>query len=227
MAEGVGFHPGTLADMATTDAARETLLGSSAVPIIGILRKCPPGYTTRIVAAVAEAGIDHIEVTLDSAEPFEQISALAATEGLVVGVGSVTQADQVDRAVGAGAQFVISPVVASEVIAACTRLGVPCVPGAATPTEILTALTLGATAVKVFPIAQLGGPAYLRAIASPLGGPPLVPTGGVSPDNAGAYLAAGAVALGVGGSLFSAAALADGDTEVVRQAAQTWVEVVR
>lgn len=212
--------------MPNNDAVRESLLGLSALPIIGILRKCPPAHVVRMAATVAEVGVDRIEVTLDSLEPFDQISALRA-EGLAVGVGSVTRSEQVDRAVAAGAQFVISPVVANEVIAACVRLDVPCVPGAATPTEILDALDLGATAVKVFPIAQLGGPAYMRAIASPLGGPPLIPTGGVRPEDAAAYLAAGAIALGVGGSLFPESALADGDVEAVSRAAQGWVEALR
>jgi 2-dehydro-3-deoxyphosphogluconate aldolase/(4S)-4-hydroxy-2-oxoglutarate aldolase len=213
--------------MPTADLARDALLGASTTPIIGILRKCPPLHAARIVDAAAESGITVIEVTLDSVDPFGQISELARMGSVVVGVGSVTGADQVERAVDAGARFVISPTVVSDVIEACLRLRLPCAPGAATPTEILTALRLGATSVKVFPAAQLGGPAYLRAIASPLGMPPLVPTGGVDPDNARAYLAAGAVALGAGGSLFPAAALADGDAAVIRQTAREWVEAVR
>ena len=213
--------------MSTADLARDALLGRSTTPIIGILRKCPPVHTARIVDAAAESGITVIEVTLDSVDPFGQISELARIGGLVVGVGSVTRAEQVERAVEAGARFVISPIVASEVIDACLRLEVPCAPGAATPTEILTAMRLGATSVKVFPAAQLGGPAYIRAIASPLGTPPLVPTGGVDPESARAYLSAGAVALGAGGSLFPAAALADGDAGVIRSAAQAWVQAVQ
>lgn len=179
-----------------------------------------------MAAAAVETGVDRIEVTLDSDQPFDQIAAISR-EVSAAGVGSVTQADQVDRAVEAGARFVISPAVVAEVVEACRRWDVPCIAGAASPTEVLAALRLGATAVKVFPALQLGGPGYLRAISSPLGDPPLIPTGGVGLETARAYLDAGAVALGVGGALFPEAALADGDHQAIRRLSQAWVEAVR
>jgi 2-dehydro-3-deoxyphosphogluconate aldolase/(4S)-4-hydroxy-2-oxoglutarate aldolase len=99
-------------------------------------------------------------------------------------------------------------------------------PGAATPTEIERAIRLGATAVKVFPIEQLGGPAYVRAILSPLGSPPLIPTGGVGVEDIPRYLEAGAVAVGLGGALFPRSALDSGDTATVARLAAGVIEVL-
>jgi 2-dehydro-3-deoxyphosphogluconate aldolase/(4S)-4-hydroxy-2-oxoglutarate aldolase len=104
---------------------------------------------------------------------------------------------------------------------------VPVFPGAATPTEIHRARTLGATAVKVFPAAQLGGPDYIRAIGSPLGWPAMVPTGGVEARDVRAYLDAGAVAVGAGGALFPSAALTSGDVAEIARRAAIWVEAAR
>jgi 2-dehydro-3-deoxyphosphogluconate aldolase / (4S)-4-hydroxy-2-oxoglutarate aldolase len=181
----------------------EHIPGIGDVPLIGILRKLPSDRVAAIGAVLQRAGLRVVEVTLDSDRPFDQIERLReATPSLTVGAGTVTSPDQVEQAVDSGAQFIVSPIMSSSVLATCKASGVPCLPGAATPTEIYDALYAGATAVKVFPAAQLGGPAYLRAIRSPLGDPPLVPTGGITLENAAEYLAAGAGALGVGSNLF-------------------------
>jgi 2-dehydro-3-deoxyphosphogluconate aldolase/(4S)-4-hydroxy-2-oxoglutarate aldolase len=104
--------------------------------------------------------------------------------------------------------------------------GLPAFPGAATPTEIDLALTSGATAVKVFPAEQLGGPGYIKAIMSPLGNPPLIPTGGVTTANAAEYMRAGAVALGAGTSLFSAERIAEEGVGSVARRTAEWLEAL-
>jgi len=196
-------------------------------PVIGILRGCPLSYAQAVAGAAIASGITVIEVTLDSERPFEQIAAIrAAYPEAHVGVGTVRAAEQVGRSVEAGASFIVSPIVDSGVITAAVEHGVAAIPGAATPTEIDHALRLGATAVKVFPIDQLGGPGYIRAIRSPLGDPPLIPTGGVDAGSISDYLRAGAIAVGVGGTLFPRAAIAEGNGDTVARLAREIVETL-
>jgi 2-dehydro-3-deoxyphosphogluconate aldolase/(4S)-4-hydroxy-2-oxoglutarate aldolase len=203
------------------------LPGLSKVPIIGILRGCPADLAPSIAAAAHAGGLRAIEVTLDSPNPLDQLAAILELGlDLAIGVGTVTHPRQVAEAAAVGAQFVVTPIVDDRVVTECLAHGLPCFPGAATPTEIAHALDLGATAVKVFPAACLGGPDYLAAIADPLRHPPLVPTGGVTLDDAADYLAAGAVALGVGSALFSSHALGRGDVASVGAAVARWVAKV-
>ena len=197
------------------------------VPSIGILRGCPPQHAEEAATAAIEGGFTVLEVTLDSPEPYVSIGRIARLSGDVhVGAGTVRTVEDVGAAVASGAAFIVSPIVDEMVIAAARRLDVPIVPGAATPTEVWRALQAGATAVKVFPAVQLGGPGYIRAIRGPLGYPPLVPTGGVTLANARAFLEAGAYALGVGGSVFSIDALRAGDAGRVRSAATALIEEI-
>ena len=162
---------------------------------------------------------------MDSDDALNLISALRRRHR-GIGVGSVTRAEQVTRAREAGAEFVVSPITRPEVIRAAVESGMAAIPGAATPTEIDLALGSGATAVKVFPAAHLGGPGYIKAVMSPLGDPPLIPTGGVTPANAAEYIRAGAVALGAGSALFSAEKIAvEGVGTVARQTAR-WIEAL-
>jgi 2-dehydro-3-deoxyphosphogluconate aldolase/(4S)-4-hydroxy-2-oxoglutarate aldolase len=190
-----------------------------AVPVIGILRGCPPASLLPVAAAAADAGLRVIEVTLDSPSALDGIARLAeGLPGVVVGAGTVRTAAEAHAAAEAGAAFIVAPITAPATLAACRDLGMPSLPGAATPTEIRLAEDLGAFAVKVFPAAQLGGPEFVRAVLAPLGKPRLVPTGGVDPASAAAYLSAGAYAVGIGGGIFGSAALAAADTDAVAAA---------
>jgi 2-dehydro-3-deoxyphosphogluconate aldolase/(4S)-4-hydroxy-2-oxoglutarate aldolase len=197
-------------------------LALAHTPVLAILRRCPPHSVDAVAGAAIEAGLTVIEVTLDSERTFDQIAAIrAAYPQAVVGVGSVRRGVEVAPALLAGASFVVSPVVDEETIAAALDSGIACFPGAATPTEIERAVRLGATAVKVFPAESLGGPEYIRAVMSPLGNPALIPTGGITAANMAGYLAAGAIAVGIGGSLFPKAAIEAGDaSEVARLAGE-------
>ncbi|HET9204120.1 MAG TPA: bifunctional 4-hydroxy-2-oxoglutarate aldolase/2-dehydro-3-deoxy-phosphogluconate aldolase [Acidimicrobiia bacterium] len=202
--------------------------GLSMTPVIAILRGCPHRYAVAIAGAVVGAGVTVIEVTLDSERALDQIAAIQAEfPDAEVGVGTVRRVEELAPAIEAGATFVVSPIVDPEVIRSAVEQGVAVIPGAATPTEIEMAVRHGATAVKVFPIAQLGGPGYIRAIGSPLGFPQLIPTGGVHLGSIEDYLSAGAVAVGLGGALFPSKALREGDTATVERLAKEIVEAQR
>jgi 2-dehydro-3-deoxyphosphogluconate aldolase/(4S)-4-hydroxy-2-oxoglutarate aldolase len=196
-------------------------------PVIAILRGCPFQYVEEMAGAAVGAGLRVIEVTLDSERPLDQIAAIgAAYPDVEVGAGSVRRGEEVAAAVAAGARFIVSPIVDRGTIEAAAELGVASFPGAATPTEIEAALRHGATAVKVFPVEQLGGPGYIRAVLSPLGNPPLIPTGGVGVESISRYLGAGAIAVGLGGALFPAAALETADAATVGRLAKEVIEVL-
>ncbi len=195
----------------------------SAVPVVGILRGVKPEHAAAVGGTAAAAGITVLEVTLDSPGYEASIAQLASVADVVVGAGTVRSAEDVAAAARAGAGFLVSPMLSPDVMAAAEAHGLACVPGAASPTEIWAAMEAGAIAVKVFPARQLGGPDYLRAVRGPLGDPPLVPTGGIGADDAAAYLAAGAMAVGVGGSVFTRAALETGDVAQIGSLARELV----
>ena len=185
--------------------------------MIAILRRIPPDTLDPVVAALAEGGIRIVEITLDSEDALEQI---ARVDRMLVGAGTVTTPEAVERAVEAGARFCASPAANAEVVRRCAELGVPAIPGALTPTEIAAALELGAPLVKLFPAGAVG-PDYVRSLRAPFGDVPLVATGGVDETNARAFLDAGAVAVGVGSSLLSNERIAgERWDELARAAAQ-------
>lgn len=204
----------------------EILPGLSAVPLIGIVRGHPLSSVEAIADGAAAGGLMVIEITLDSPRALEQIAAVrAARPELTVGAGSVLEPGQVDEAADAGATFLVTPTCNPAVITAALHRGLPIISGAATPTEIRAALAAGAAAVKVFPAHLLGGVAFLDAVLSPLGNPPLVPTGGVNLRSAREYLAHGALAVGVGSGLFPTDRVAD--PAAIADTVRSWVEAVR
>lgn len=212
----------------SADTLDQQIPGIAAVPIFGIARKMPLETIDQVAEVAYQSGLRVIEVTLDSTDPFGQIQLIASKHpDLTVGAGSVLDAAQVRDAVEAGVRFVVSPIVDEGVIEAALASGTAVVPGAATPTEVMRALRVGATAVKVFPIAQLGGVPYLKAIMSPLQNPPLIPTGGVTPASAADFLRAGAVAIGAGSDLMSASLIESDGVEAIAKRVQAWVEAVR
>lgn len=211
--------------MSTLTAIRSRL---ASVPVIGIIRGCPPENLVAVAEAAVEGGVAVIEVTLDSPNALDGIARLVARgDEAFIGAGTVRTRQETSDAVSAGARFVVSPIVSTDVIDEARRQGVDTIPGAATPTEIWLAVTAGAAAVKVFPVATLGGAEYLKAVGAPLGHPPLLATGGVDVSNARALLEAGAFAIGVGGSIFSSEAMSAGDTHAVKRAAEDIVAEVR
>lgn len=152
------------------------------------------------VARLVDAGVRVVEITLDADDALGAIERARGRGDVTVLAGTVREPGQVDAAVSAGAEAIVSPVLSGAVLERAAALGTPAIPGALTPTEIETASRAGAALVKLFP-ARLGGPRYLRDVLAPLADVPLLATGGVDASNARAFLDAGAVAVGVGSGL--------------------------
>lgn len=209
----------------TREAAVERLVEGG---VIAVLRGVEPDDAVPVARAVVEGGVRAVEVTADTAGAMEMVAAMAEDFGddVLVGAGTVLDAETARAAHRAGAEFVVSPSVHADVIEACTSRGVVSVPGAATPTEAVEADRAGADLVKLFPAAPLGVD-YLRALTGPLSEVPFVPTGGIDADNAGAFVEAGAVAVGAGGAIVDDDAIAAGDYDEIEQRARAIVEAVR
>ena len=196
--------------------------------IIAIIRLDDYARAVAVARALVEGGVPVLEFTLTGQGAIEAVVAVrkALGEAVCAGVGSVLHADDARAAIDSGAQFVVTPALRKPVIAACVSRNTPIVCGGFTPTELLEAHEAGAEFVKVFP-AQLGGPRYLKDVLAPLPFLKLVPTGGVSAENARDYLAAGAVALGIGGNLISKQAVANGAFDQITAAARTVMAAIR
>jgi 2-dehydro-3-deoxyphosphogluconate aldolase/(4S)-4-hydroxy-2-oxoglutarate aldolase len=170
--------------------------------VVAVLRRA--SEPERVVDALSAAGIRIVEITLDSDDPFGTIERLRARGDVTVLAGTVRTAREAEAAAAAGAEACVAPTLVPAMVERCRELGVPAIPGALTPSEIEAARALGAELIKLFP-GTLGGPKYVRDVLAPLADVELLVTGGVDADNAGAFIAAGAVAVGVGSSLTGAA----------------------
>jgi 2-dehydro-3-deoxyphosphogluconate aldolase / (4S)-4-hydroxy-2-oxoglutarate aldolase len=188
--------------------------------IVAIVRLDDATAVPALVAALAAGGVHAIEITMTVPGAIESIRQLAgsAPAGTLIGAGTVVDADTAKRAIDAGARFIVSPVFRRSVIEACHQHDVPVCPGCYTPTEILDAWDAGADIVKVFPANGLG-PAFIKDVRAPLPHVKLMPTGGVSIDNAGDWLRAGAAAVGVGSALVDSRLVAAGDFAAITERA--------
>ena len=168
-----------------------------------------------------------IEVTFTVPRVLEIISAIRDSLGekILLGAGTVLDAESARAAMLAGAEFIVCPTVNLDVIRICRRYDKLVMPGALTPTEVLTAWEAGADIVKVFP-ADVGGPGYLRALHGPLPQVKLLPTGGVDLETLGGFFDAGACAVGLGSSLVEKQAVATGDMARIRELAEAYVAAV-
>ena len=197
----------------------DAVLESGAVAVV---RMADAGRLVRVAEAIAEGGVTAIEVTMTTPNALQVIADVSRELGsaVVVGVGSVLDAETARRAIEAGARYVVSPVFKAEIIDEAHRQGVPAMPGCFTPTEILAATEAGADAVKVFPADVLGMP-FFKGVLAPMPHLRLMPTGGVSLTNAGDWIRVGAVAVGVGSALLDQQAIADGDYATLTRNART------
>lgn len=186
--------------------------------LVAIIRGTDPAAAIRTGLVLIETGIRILEVSLVATDALRVIAELAhlAPERTVLGAGTVLTREDVARAQEAGARFMVTPAVTESVAESVSR-GIPVLAGAFTPTEVVAAMRMGATAVKLFP-SSIGGPAHLRALRDPLPDVPFVPVGGVDSVLAAEYLAAGAVAVGIGSPLVGDAA-SGGDLEALRRRA--------
>ncbi len=182
----------------------QTMSALRACGIVAIIRTEDPGDLVAVARALARGGVRFIEITLTVPGAIGIIRSAAvelARDEVWIGAGTVLDVAAAAAAIDAGAGFIVSPGFDAETVRLCNLRGVPVMPGALTPTEVIAAWKGGADAVKLFPIDAVGGPAYIRALRGPLPQIELLPTGGIDAASAGAHLAAGACAVGVGGSL--------------------------
>jgi len=184
--------------------------------VVAVIRMKDPARLRAVVDALAEGGVRALEVTMTVPRAVELIRELAPTmpAGFILGAGTVVDAATAHAVIDAGARFIVSPVFRRAVIEACHQHDVPAMPGCFSPTEILDAHDAGADVIKVFPATMLG-PQFLKDVRAPLPQVKLMPTGGVTLDNAGDWIRAGAVAVGVGSALVDAKAIDAGRFEVI------------
>ncbi|MFE6025343.1 bifunctional 4-hydroxy-2-oxoglutarate aldolase/2-dehydro-3-deoxy-phosphogluconate aldolase [Streptomyces niveus] len=198
--------------------------------LVAIVRGDDPDAALRTVLALVDEGIALVEVSLSGRDALEVIARARAAlgPGAPLGAGTVLTAADAHAVHRAGADFVVTPAVCEGVTAA-RELGLPVLAGVMTPTEIVAALRAGACAVKIFPAAQAGGPAYLRALQGPFPDVPFVPVGGVDAAAARAYLDAGALAVGIGSPLVGDAAStkSGAGVDALRARARTFLDVAR
>jgi 2-dehydro-3-deoxyphosphogluconate aldolase/(4S)-4-hydroxy-2-oxoglutarate aldolase len=196
--------------------------------IVAVVRSEAGDQLVKVVRALAEGGVRAAEITFtvpDAVEVIRQCRRQLGEE-VLLGAGTVLDPETARAALLAGAEYIVAPTVSLDVIRLCRRYDKVVMPGAFTPTEVLAAWEAGADVVKVFP-ADVGGPAYLKALRGPLPQVRLMPTGGVDLNTAEAFLKAGACCLGVGGSLVEPKAVNSGDFARIRDLAAQFVAIVR
>ncbi|MFN2571340.1 MAG: bifunctional 4-hydroxy-2-oxoglutarate aldolase/2-dehydro-3-deoxy-phosphogluconate aldolase [Gemmatimonadales bacterium] len=199
------------------------------VGIIPIIRAPSADAAVAVAEALLEGGLTVAEITMTVPNAIDAIGVVAKrlSGRLLLGLGTVTDADTAGRAIDAGAQFIVTPCLVPEVIETARRADVAVLPGALTPSEVFEAHRRGGDMVKVFPAQAVGGAAYLRALRAPFPHIPLVPTGGVTLDNVVEMFEAGAAAVGVGTELISQVALARRDYAAITARAKQFVTAVR
>jgi 2-dehydro-3-deoxyphosphogluconate aldolase/(4S)-4-hydroxy-2-oxoglutarate aldolase len=205
----------------TKNETLDSLLSSG---VVAVIRMKDPERLSKVVMAIREGGVKCIEITMTVPGAVDVIAALVKTvpPDVLVGAGTVTDRGTANDVVSAGAKFVVSPVFRLDVVSVTKAAGAVAIPGCFTPTEILTAWEAGADIVKVFPATSLG-PKYFRDIAGPFPDIPLMPTGGVTVDNVGEWVKAGAVAVGIGSDLLDKKAIDEGRYEVLTEKAARMV----
>lgn len=204
-----------------TTPTPDPLTALRTATVIAVLRAPTAEAAIRASDALVAGGITGIEITYSTPDAAAVIREVRRrhSDGVYLGAGTVLEAAQAVKAVEAGAQFLVSPGTEPVLAAAMLDTGATVLSGALTPSEVMTVLGLGVPVVKLFP-ASLGGPAYLKALRGPFPQVSFVPTGGVNSDNLAEWLAAGAVAVGAGGELCPASALAAGDWDTITATAR-------
>ncbi|MGA7157121.1 MAG: bifunctional 4-hydroxy-2-oxoglutarate aldolase/2-dehydro-3-deoxy-phosphogluconate aldolase [Acidobacteriaceae bacterium] len=204
------------------------LKGLEEMGLVPVLRAESVEKAMALAEAVAAGGVNVLEVTMTVPGAVEVIRRLVKERpGMLVGAGTVLDPETARACILEGAQFVVSPALNLKTIAMCHRYSIAVLPGALTPTEVVTAWEAGADVVKVFPAGAMGGASYLKSLKGPLPQVKMIPTGGVSLATAREFLEAGAFALGVGSDLVDAKAMAAGKPEVVTETARKYLAVVK
>jgi len=196
--------------------------------IVAVVRSETSEPLVKVVEALALGGVTAAEITFTVPDAIEVIRQVrrAVGDSVVLGAGTVLDSETARAAILAGAEYIVSPIVNADVIRLCRRYDKVVMPGALTPTEVVSAWETGADVVKIFP-ADLGGPPYLKALRGPLPQIRLMPTGGVDLSTAASFIKAGACCLGVGSSLVDPKSVASGDFAAIRELASQFVATVR
>jgi 2-dehydro-3-deoxyphosphogluconate aldolase/(4S)-4-hydroxy-2-oxoglutarate aldolase len=196
--------------------------------LLAVLRAPDPAGARRAVDALVEAGVLGIEITYSTPDTASVIADVKQSYGdeVLVGAGTLITRAQVAEAAEAGASYLVSPGLDDEVVASMQTSGVPTMAGVLTPTEVMRGVGLGVDVMKLFP-GSLGGPSYLRSLRGPFPDIPFMPTGGVSADNVGDWLAAGAIAVGAGSELASAGDISSGDFAGIREKGRRFLVAIR
>jgi 2-dehydro-3-deoxyphosphogluconate aldolase / (4S)-4-hydroxy-2-oxoglutarate aldolase len=205
---------------------RDQILAIGVVPVV----RAASAAEARLAAqAVCDGGIPIVEITMTVPGAVDVIRELrkSAPATVLIGAGTVLDAEAARRCLDAGAQFLVSPGLNVPTIEFAARSEILMLAGALTPTEVITAWKAGSDFVKVFPCGQVGGAKYIKALKGPLPQIPLVPTGGVNLNTAGEFIEAGAAALGIGGELVQADALKSGKADVIVENARKFVAIVK
>lgn len=205
--------------------ARRLIIETGIIPVV---RAESADMAVRAIEAIKAGGVPVLEITMTVPGAVQVIEEAAAKYGgeALVGAGTVLDAETARTCILAGAKFVVSPSLDLATISCCKRYGIVVIPGALTPTEVVTAWQAGADMVKVFPCGAVGGASYIKALKAPLPQIDLVPTGGVSLKTAADFIKAGAAALGVGSDLVDTKALREGQDSVITERARQFVEIV-
>ncbi|KXG44366.1 bifunctional 4-hydroxy-2-oxoglutarate aldolase/2-dehydro-3-deoxy-phosphogluconate aldolase [Tepidibacillus decaturensis] len=196
--------------------------------LVAVIRRPKTEQIRSIAAALVKGGVGALEITVDTPGVFRMIERIKEEFGekVLVGAGTVLDAETAKTAIDAGSDFIFSPIVDEKTIEMTVRYGKISIPGVMTPTEIVKAYQAGADLLKIFPANSLG-PNYIRELKGPLGHIPMMPTGGVSLDNVEQFIKNGAVAVGVGGTLLNKQAIAEERFEVLTETAQQFVKLIK
>jgi 2-dehydro-3-deoxyphosphogluconate aldolase / (4S)-4-hydroxy-2-oxoglutarate aldolase len=207
---------------------QETLEKINRLGILAVIRGPSPELTIQMVAALVKGGITGIEITYSTPNAEEVVRTLADRYGneILLGMGTLVDAEQAEQAKSSGAQFLVSPVCEPELVKAMAATGLVTMAGALTPTEVLKAYRLGSDVVKIFP-GSLTGPAYIKALKGPFPYIPVMPTGGVNKANVADWFAAGVVAVGAGSELCPPQLAKEGRFEEISQRAADFYQVVQ
>ncbi|HEY5381202.1 MAG TPA: bifunctional 2-keto-4-hydroxyglutarate aldolase/2-keto-3-deoxy-6-phosphogluconate aldolase [Acidobacteriaceae bacterium] len=198
------------------------------IGVVPVLRAESEEQALAIAAAIADGGVTVLEITMTVPGAVRVIARLTKERpDLLIGAGTVLDAETARVCMLEGAQFVVSPALNLKTIEMCQRYSIPVLPGALTPTEVVTAWQAGADVIKIFPASALGGAKYLKSLKAPLPQVEMIPTGGVSLATAREFLDAGAFALGVGADLVDTKAMAAGQPEKITANARKYLEIVR
>jgi len=196
--------------------------------VVAVIRNVPQEKVSKVAECLIAGGVNALEVTLDAEHAFQIIERLSLEfqNRAVIGAGTVLDAVSAELALRSGAEFIVSPVLKEDVILTTLRHGKISIPGAMTPTEMLTAIEHGADIVKVFP-ASVGGSDFIKNVRGPLPHIPIIPTGGINFDNAASFIKAGAIAIGAGGNLVDHQAISADKYEQITDVARKYVEIVK